>query len=223
MPQFSRVCGALALLALLGIAGRSDAQCIDETIRDELNARRRHRGVQERDFIKAGRFEIAPIGGWYASDLFASNWTLGGQATFFMTEEFGVELGFAYSRTVVPLIDILEEQEERSFLSDTEYPTYTYLGHLVWSPVHGKLRWFGASIVHFDLHFVLGTGITRNQLNRGLTYSGGFGMRVFLTRWLAFRWDVRDHVLEQEILSESRLVSNLLITGGFGIYIPFGF
>jgi outer membrane beta-barrel protein len=214
---------ALALFGLAGIAAPAHGQCIDETIRDELNARRRHRGVQDRDFIKAGRFEVAPIGGWYASDLFASNWLLGGTVSYFMTEEFGIELGFHYSITHIPLIDVIEAQEDRSFLGENDIPTFTYLGHLVWSPVHGKLRWFSATIVHFDLHFVLGTGITRNQLNRGLTYSGGFGMRIYLTKWLALRWDLRDHVLEQEVLSESRLVSNLVFMGGLGVWIPFGF
>ncbi len=214
---------ALALLLLCLGALPAHGQCIDETIRDELNARRRHRGVQDRDFIKAGRFELAPLGGWYGSDLFASTWTAGGNLSYFMTEEFGVELGFFYSRTHVPLVEIIEEQEGASYLAENDFDTYTYLGHLIWSPVHGKLRWFGASIVHFDLHFALGTGMTRNQLNRGLTYSGGFGMRIFFTKWLAFRWDVRDHVLEQEVLSESRLVSNLVVLGGLGIYFPFGF
>lgn len=53
----------LALLIILATAApiaqaaispaRAGAQCIDEAIRDELNARRRYRGVRERLFQKA--------------------------------------------------------------------------------------------------------------------------------------------------------------------------
>src|SRR4051812_42167226 len=64
-------------------------QCIDEAIRDELNARRRYRGVQSRLFQKAGRHELSAIGGLYASDLLSSSFLVGGAYTFHFTEDLG--------------------------------------------------------------------------------------------------------------------------------------
>ena len=60
----SAVCLTPLALAALLPAG-AHAQCIDEAIRDELNARRRYRGVQERIFQKAGRHELSIMGGLY--------------------------------------------------------------------------------------------------------------------------------------------------------------
>lgn len=52
----------LAPLAATLAPVTADAQCIDEAIRDELNARRRYRGVRERLFQKAGRHELSVMG-----------------------------------------------------------------------------------------------------------------------------------------------------------------
>src|SRR4051794_36779322 len=74
------------------------AQCIDEAIRDELNARRRYRGVRDRLFQKALRHEISVMGGWYAADLLSGSYLLQGAYTFHVTEDLGLEASFAYSR-----------------------------------------------------------------------------------------------------------------------------
>src|ERR1700753_3488095 len=65
----------------------SSSQCIDEAIRDELNARRKYRGVQKRLFQKAGRHELSAIGGIYAADLLSSSYVVGGAYTFHFTED----------------------------------------------------------------------------------------------------------------------------------------
>src|SRR5262252_2214072 len=55
----------------------AQSQCIDEAIRDELNARRRYRGVQSRLFQKAGRHELSGFGGLYAADMLSSSFLVG--------------------------------------------------------------------------------------------------------------------------------------------------
>src|SRR5688572_4668887 len=60
-----------------GASGTTSA-CIDEAIQDELNARRRYRGVRERLFQKAGRFEVSVMGGVYAADLLSASYLLQG-------------------------------------------------------------------------------------------------------------------------------------------------
>jgi len=93
---------ALRLLLLLVSAAPvlhaaqiAHAQCIDEAIRDELNARRRYRGVQKRLFLKAGRHELSAMGGLYAADLLSSSYLLQGAYTFHVTEDLGLEASFA--------------------------------------------------------------------------------------------------------------------------------
>ncbi len=215
----------IVLLVSIGTTagpGRARAQCIDEALRDELNARRRYRGVQERLFQKALRHELSVLGGVYAADLTSSSWLVGGAYTFHFSEDLGLEASFGYTETRSELVDIIEERIATD-LVDQENPAYLYQGHLLWSMAYGKLRWFGSHITRFDFGLALGGGITDNRSARGLTFSGGFAFKFYPTRWLGVRLDLRDHVLQQELLGESRIVNNLVATLGLSMFLPFGF
>lgn len=213
-------CVGLCALAALPCGAR--AQCIDEAIRDELNARRRYRGVQERLFQKARRHEISAMGGAYAADLLSSSYLVGGAYTYHFTEDLGLEATFGYTRADSELVRVIEDRMSTVLLR-VDTPVFIYQGHLVWSLAYGKLRWFNSRISRFDFFMALGGGITDNRSARGLTFSGGLGFKFYPTRWFAIRIDVRDHLLQQELLGESRLVNNLAATLGLSTFIPFGF
>lgn len=224
MPLTLRLLRLLLLssLILASLPDTTEAQCIDEAIRDELNARRKYRGVQKRLFQKAGRHELSVMGGLYAADLLSSSPMVQGAYTFHFTEELGLEASFAYTRSKSELIEIVEEVQAIRLVRLNE-PALLYQGHLVWSLAYGKVRWFGGSISRFDFNMALGGGVTDNQTSLGLTFSGGFGLKFFFGEWFALRFDVRDQVLKQEVLGESRLVNNLAATAGLSIFLPFGF
>ncbi len=215
--------GATSAPALAAI-GPSDAsaQCIDEAIRDELNARRRYRGVRERLFQKAGRFEISVFGGVYAADLLSASYLVGGSLTYHVTEEIGLEAGFGYTRADSELVRIIEQDRGISLIR-IDAPVYVYTAHLVWALAYGKLRWFGSEIGRFEFNIAIGGGITDNQTSRGLTGSFGFGIKFFFEEWFEIRLDVRDQILEQVLLGESAIVNNLTATLGLAVYLPFEF
>ncbi|MEM9194897.1 MAG: outer membrane beta-barrel domain-containing protein [Myxococcota bacterium] len=200
----------------------AEAQCIDEAIRDELNARRRYRGVQERLFQKALRHELSFMGGVYSADLLSSDYLLQGAYTFHVSEELALEASFAYTRADSDIVRIIENDRGFELLREGA-PVYIYQAHVLWSIAYGKLRWFGSGITRFDFYLSLGGGITDNQTARGLTFSGGLGFKFYLTDWFAFRIDVRDQVLQQEVLGESVIVNNIAATLGLSMFIPFGF
>lgn len=201
------------------ISGAS-AQCIDEAIRDELNARRRYRGVTERIFQKALRHELSIMGGIYSADLLSSWALVQGAYTFHATEAIGLELSFSYTRARSEVVRIIEE-DRGIVLFRVENPVYVYGGHLLWSLAYGKVRWLGGSIGRFDFYLAVGGGVTDNQTARGLTFSGGFGLKFYFGDWFALRMDVRDQVLQQELLGESQIVNNVTATLGLSIFMPF--
>lgn len=210
----------IGLVAIAAVPLPARAQCIDEAIRDELNARRRYRGVRERIFQKAGRFEVSVMGGVYAADLLSATYLLEGTLTYHVTEDIGLEAGFGYSRAESALVRIIE-QDRGITLIRLDAPVYVYQAHLLWTIAYGKMRWFGADIGRFDLNVAIGGGITDNQTSRGLTASFGVGVKFFFGEWFAIRIDIRDQILEQELLGESAIVNNLTATLGLSIFIPF--
>lgn len=210
----------LAGALVLGGAGSASAQCIDEAIRDELNARRRYRGVRERLFQKANRFELSIMGGVYAADLLSASYLLQGALSFHVSEDVALEASFGYSRAESELVRIIE-QDRGITLVRVDQPVYIYQAHFVWTLAYGKMRWFGAEIGRFDFNLALGGGITDNQTSRGLTGSFGFGVKFFFGDWFSIRIDVRDQVLEQALLGESTIVNNLTATLGLSVFLPF--
>ena len=123
-------CALATMFGLLMVAQRADAQCIDEAIRDELNARRQYRGVQERLFQKERRHELSVLGGVYAADLTSSSWLAGGAYTYHITEDFGLEASFGYTRSRSELIRIVEDRLATDLVKEN-VPVFLYQGHLI--------------------------------------------------------------------------------------------
>ena len=83
--------------------------------------------------------------------------------------------------------------------------------------------WFSTrdGISRFDFNLAFGGGLTDNQTSRGLTFSGGLGIKLYFDTWFALRFDVRDQVLQQELLGDSTIVNNITVTLGMSVFIPF--
>ncbi|MFO0696384.1 MAG: outer membrane beta-barrel domain-containing protein [Polyangiales bacterium] len=213
----------LALLATTSVLGSAvsvaEAQCIDEAIEDELNARRRYRGVEERLFRKAMRHELSIMGGGYMADLLSSWWLASGAYTFHVTESIGLEASFGFTRAKSDVLRTVEA-DLGTTLVRIDTPVFLYMGHLLWSMAYGKMRWFGGRISRFDLYLALGGGVTDNQTAAGLTFSGGLGLKLYFNSWFSMRFDVRNQVLSQELLGRSQIVDNLAVTLGLSVFLP---
>jgi outer membrane beta-barrel protein len=184
---------------------------------DEDAARK---GVQAKTFLKRRKLELAPAGGLYASDLLSSSYAWGGSATFHLTEDLGLEVSFLVSPVALDVDDSLSE-----FFGDSRFRQGTgYLGlaGLLWSPIHFKVRTAGGGTLHGDIELGLGGGKLWSETAQGFAFHGGPRLELYLTRWLSFRLDVRDVLLIQEAVAETRLTHNVVVLGGFGLWIPTG-
>ncbi|CAN5215487.1 hypothetical protein BH09MYX1_BH09MYX1_09290 [soil metagenome] len=218
----------VASCALLGVTlaawpGTARAQCVDEELKQELVGGRHYRGVQERLVTKAFRHELSVNGGYYAADLYSSNYVVGGAYTFHFSEDLGLEASFQYTRFRSAVTDSYERRYPQIQLEEsTNRPGLLYFGHLVWSFAYGKLRWFGSGITHFDLNLALGAGVTDDSTSLGITGSAGLGTKWYFGKWFAVRMDIRDHILSQQLVGEQHLVNDIVVTAGFSVFIPFG-
>src|SRR5205814_657528 len=109
--QVQRLSGGFALVALrllagvvglAGLAGAVHAQpaparpsdaplpsCLDQTIKDQLGAELKPRGVQKRNFFKNKKIVVVAHGGLFGGDLTSSSWIAGGSLGMFVTEDLG--------------------------------------------------------------------------------------------------------------------------------------
>ncbi len=177
----------------------------------------RRKGVQRRDFLKRHRFEISALGGFYASDALSSTYSYGGALSFYPSEDFGVEV--LVTRT--PMQFRLEQpftafDQQMHFQSSVAWQG---MFSLLWSPIHAKLKFSEATILHGDLFAVAGAGRTADPTVQGLTWEAGLGAKIYFNRFFAFRLDVRDFLLPQEVLGRGRITNNVTVLAGLSLWL----
>jgi outer membrane beta-barrel protein len=176
------------------------------------------RGVQKRDFLKKHRVEIAAVGGHYAADTLSSTYVYGGALSFFFSEDFGVEAMVLRNPVAFRL-----ENPFRSFNLEQHFEpsvAWNFLGAMVWSPVHAKLRWSEHHITHADLLLIAGGGQTFNNTAQGLTFQTGLSVKLYLARFVSLRIDVRDLIIPEEVLGRSRVTHNIVTMFGLCGWVP---
>ena len=177
----------------------------------------RRKGVQRRDFLKKHRFELSGLGGFYASDALSSTYSYGGAVAFYPSEDFGLE--FLLTRTPM---QFRLEQPFTAFDQQTHFsPTVAWQGiaSLLWSPIHAKFKFSENTIIHGDLFAVVGAGRTSDPSVLGLTWEAGVGAKLYFNRFFAFRLDLRDFLLPQEVLGRGRITNNVTILAGLSLWL----
>jgi outer membrane beta-barrel protein len=175
------------------------------------------KGVQKRDFLKRHKLEISLLGGWLASDALSSTYTVGGGFTYFLAEEVGIELLASHAPVRFRLEDpFVGFDEPRRFVSGS---AQSLMAGLVLAPFHAKFKLTEATILHGDIAFTVGAGRTIHDSVQGLSYQAGVGLRLYLLSRLAFRFELRDLLLPQEVLGVGRTTHNLTITAGFSFWL----
>ena len=193
--------------------------CLDQTIKDQLGADLKPRGVQKRDFAKNKKIVVVGHGGLFGGDLTSSNWIAGGELGLFFTEDLGVSFEFDLTPLTVDLDAPLNK-----FFGDSRFsPAMSYLGlaNLMWSPIHAKLK-LGGGIVHSDIMLFAGGGRLFHDAVQGLSFDAGSAIDLFVTRALTIRIELRDLMAVEEISGETRFTNNLVATAGLALYLPSG-
>ncbi len=187
--------------------------CLDDLTADGY----RRKGVQKRDFLKRGRFELAALGGMYASDLLSSTYTAAAAVAFFPSEDLGLEVLVSYApvrfRLEAPFTSF---EQSRRFVPGSALQA---MAGLLFSPFHAKFKLSEETILHGDLHAVAGAGRTFHDSVQGITFQAGLGLRLALWRRLALRFDLRDFILPQEVLGRGRTTHNLTVLVGLSIWL----
>jgi outer membrane beta-barrel protein len=147
----------------------------------------------------------------------SSTYDYDGALAFFPSEDFGVEVLVTRS----PIRYRLEEpfssfDLEHHFQGGTAWQG---IFSMLWSPIHAKLKFSETSIVHSDIFVVAGGGRTFHESVLGLTWEAGAGLKLYLSRFVTFRLDVRDFLLPQEVLGRGRITNNVTILAGISLWL----
>ncbi len=191
--------------------------CIDETLKADLDAKRRRRFVKSRLYEKTNRHELSVRGGYYVSDVFDGSGVAGAAYTYHLTETFAVEASGAYTR-------IRSEggaELERNFavLEGKSRSSILFATNLVVTPIYAKFQ-AGGSVARFDLQLSAGAGVVDSALSSGVAGNAGIGFVFWTGPYSAIRVDFRDYVYQQQLLSRKVWSNDLSATLGLSVFFP---
>jgi len=194
---------------------------IDLTMQDRIKA------VARKTFLKTGRFELEPNMMFTVNDPFIRSFAAGGRVSWHINEAFALEIGGGYIppffvQKLEP-VDLLRK-ELALINADNTLFALADVG-LTFSPLYGKMAVFGDGIIHFDGFVSAGVGATFDN-GADLIHPAmnvGVGGRIFLTRWLVLRGDLRDYIYPQDKAGISTLQNLVFVSLGLGFYFPLDF
>jgi outer membrane beta-barrel protein len=192
---------------------------IDLTLRDRIKA------LARKTFLKAGRFELSPQAGVSVNDVFFRTWLLNLRGAYHFHDSFALELGGSF-------VPFLETQDPTRLLKrevqliNADAPLIGLADvSVTFSPLYGKFALFGDTIIHFDGYVLGGVGATFD-LGEDIVHPAlniGIGTKIFLTRWLVIRADIRDVMYPQDRKQISTLQNLIFVNLGVGFFFPFDF
>lgn len=212
-------------------AATTDAASVDAGTGKTLQER--IRAVSRRTFLKQGRFELTPVLAISTSDPFFRAWTVGARGSYHFSEEFALDFGGS-GAVFNEALDIfrvsnLDEQGVKDLFDDLEAATLLGVGDVgvTFSPFYGKVNLAGELVGHFDTFVSGGAGVVVDAVGQNVgvrpALEVGVGSRLYLTRWLAARADVRSYLYPADSAGELAFGNLVMVNVGAAFYFPLDF
>jgi outer membrane beta-barrel protein len=124
--------------------------------------------VENRFFLKEGRFELTPMLGYVPNNPFAQRFVGGIGMGYHFSEAFAVQGLVTYSPDLGTsdlkgltgtLLRIADEGGTREFQQPLDKITLSFAANVVWAPLYGKINLIGETVLNFDLYFLAGVGM----------------------------------------------------------------
>ena len=219
-----KIVSALAGLALTLSFLPSEVQAGREPAQSALENRNKDLTpdvVQNRFFLKEGRFEITGAGGYVPNNPMVTRFAGSLFGAYHINEKFAGEFAFMYfpdlgSNDLKGLTQkLVEIANNRSNAGSFEQPVEkmlldaSFAGR--WSPIYGKINLIGENVLNFDFYFTGGLGMISSKAYYAyadgdvisLRYTGrethvplnaGLGLNIFVNQSVAVKIDARSFI-----------------------------
>lgn len=202
--------------------------------------------VPRKPFLKGGRLELAPFTGLSINDNLIRHYAFGADINFFLSDVFWIGVqGEYFVKAFTERDELIGLQYNRiPTLNRYLYGAAFNLGYV---PVYGKFALFNKWIIPWEIYASGGVGWTRSQViprnpgdlgwnNDLLAANVALGTRFFLFDWMTLNFAVRDYIMPDKFeptgrmptesleavkaRADSKLVNNIMIYAGVGMYLP---
>jgi outer membrane beta-barrel protein len=172
--------------------------------------------VQNRMYSKERKFTLTPYVGSISSDPFLSVKSVGGEIGYNLSEYISVNLlYFKYFVSEGAAQEGLNANLSVPIIPPTNY-TKSYIGgEIAASILYGKLSLVGKAIIYYDMHLLVGLGVTNTENKAAFTPSFGVGQQIYLNKWSALRFDYRVMTFSEDLIRKKHPAEGPILTAPF--------
>jgi len=190
---------------------QSGKSVLDQIITPDLERR-----TIEDDVLDNEDFEIGLFAGVLSFEDFGSNTVAGIRIAYHVTEDFFLETMIAQSTLQETSFERLSGSTP--LFTDDEREMLYYNMSVGYNILPGEIFIGKNWAFNSTFYLVMGAGNTEFGGESHFTYSIGGGLRLFLTDWMAFHIDMRDHILTHDLLGEELTINNLEAHMGLTVF-----
>lgn len=161
-------------------------------------------------------FEIGAQVGLMSVEDFGVNRVVTASAAYHITEDFFVQATYGMTTVGETSFEVLSGGAQ--LLSDDERDMTFYDLSLGFNIFPGEAFLARRWAMNSGLYLIGGVGSTDFGGDNHFTVNAGLGYRLIARDWIALRLDIRDYMFEHEILGESKLTHNFLISSGLTLF-----
>jgi outer membrane beta-barrel protein len=144
--------------------------------------------IQNRAYTKAHSFELNALGGVVFSDPFLANTLLGARIAYNISDTWAIH-AMGWKDFVSPSDAANTFAKTAGYEALTNPPDYFYGLGVDFTPIYGKLSFFGSYILHYDLGINAGAGVTGTSTGNDFTPYVGLSQKIYLTSHLSIGLD----------------------------------
>ncbi len=211
--------------------------------------------IQQIYALKSGRFELMPFYGISMNDPYVVHSAFGVGLNYYITEVLAIGVNFLWFYGFNAQTDTMFHvgRSFRLAVPVNEYQLNTNL-NFSYVPLYGKFALFNEWILHWDAWLIGGVGLMRSRpipmidpdyrtfdWNNLVEFNVGIGGRLFLSRFLAIFFEIRDYMFLEKVenpvarnddtweankknwYGSDAFTSNVMVHAGVSIFIPFAF
>ncbi|MFT5082114.1 MAG: outer membrane beta-barrel protein [Lentisphaeria bacterium] len=212
--RIQRVFLVVVLLLLPCFAHAQDEDESERTVLDAVIEPDLDRLAIQEDKIDSENFEIGFFAGVISVEDFGTNNVFGYRMAYHISEDFFLEGAYG-------ITEIGETTAETLFAVDIvgdDHKLDYYNMSLGINLFPGEIFMGSNYAFNADVYLILGAGNTRFGGDEFFTYNFGGGFRMYVTDWLAFRLDFRNHLLTHNVLGQEKSIQNLETHAGLSLF-----
>jgi outer membrane immunogenic protein len=104
-------------------------------------------------------------------------------------------------------------------IPDIDYPKSSLIGVINWYMMYGKINFFDASVIQFDIYSLAGAGTMQLSSGSTPTYTAGAGIGFWLSQHITSRIEMRYQTYQDQVYTGSRNLNLFVANLGIGVLL----